>query len=133
MPKLLTAHIHHGITLAVAAVLLLAGCGGSSQPSNSPNSAAEAPPGTSNGGAVEPTTKRKVSHGTQVAAARVGVVTITSCLREHGIKVPPQRVSAPVPVFNMKGIDTTTPKFRSAYDICFRKAIVAFKARLSKG
>lgn len=74
-----------------------------------------------------------VTPATHAAAARAGVTTLAGCLEEHGIKVPPQRLSAPQPVFNERGLDTKTAQFQKAYRPCLAKAIAAYEARLRKG
>ena len=50
--------------------------------------------------------------------ARAALVKYASCLRQNGINVPAPNTTASGPVFNTKGIDTSSTKFKAAEGKC---------------
>jgi hypothetical protein len=72
----------------------------------------------------------KVPPKLQAAAARVGVITATRCMHKHGVRLPPQNLSAKNPVFNTNGLDTKNPRIAAALHVCLHTAIAAYEARL---
>lgn len=135
MSKLLTSHSRRGlaVALALAAMLWLAACGGSGKTASSQTSASSHTSAAAEAPTNQSAINKRYPHKTLLAAARVGVITLTDCLRERGIKVPPQRISGPNPIFSAKGINTTTAQYRSAFPPCYTKALAKFHARLRKG
>jgi hypothetical protein len=138
MSKTPTTHIHRGAAaaaaLSVTAMLWLSGCGGSSKGSGQ-NAGSQGPSAAahpSGGGNNGTSTAANVPHSVRLAAARVGVISLTGCMRKEGIKLPPQRVSGPNPIYNPGGINTRTPQYQHAMHICLPKAIAAFNKRLKK-
>lgn len=133
MSKPFTARFHPGPAIAVVltTALCLAGCGSSGKKAGS---TAEAPlPRSPSSLALSAAKKLGISAKTQGAAARVGVITLSACLREHRIKVPPQSLSSPQPSFNMKGLDRKNRRVAAAMQTCLPKAEAAYKARLYQG
>ena len=56
--------------------------------------------------------------GLNSASARAALAKYATCLRQNGINVPPPNTSGNGPVFNTKGIDTSSSKFRAAQSKC---------------
>jgi hypothetical protein len=50
-----------------------------------------------------------------------------SCMRENGVNVPAPNTSGTGPVFNAKGIDTTSPQFHAAESKCSADLQGAFR------
>lgn len=138
MPQTPTTQTRRAAAVAAAvsitAMLWLAGCGGSSKSSGQnagsqgPSAAAHPSTGgnSANGKAAE------IPHSVRLAAARLGVISLTNCMRKEGIKVPPQQVSGPKPTYTPTGINTSTPQYRHAMHICLPKAIAAYNKSLQK-
>jgi hypothetical protein len=136
-----TAHTHRGLAaiVAVMAMLWLAGCGSSSNTPSADAPAANETPASSNAAGSSgskgtgTTTATKHTRHEEVLAARQGVITMTKCIEGYGVKVPPQNLHAAKPVFSVKGIDTETQQFHTAYTACLGKAIGVYKAALRRG
>jgi hypothetical protein len=52
------------------------------------------------------------------ASARAGLAKYAACLRQNGINVPAPNTSGKGPVFDTKGIDTSSSKFKAAEKKC---------------
>lgn len=52
-----------------------------------------------------------------------------NCLRENGIKLPAPNTSGNGPIFNTKGINTASPRFKAASAKCRSVLIAAFRGR----
>jgi hypothetical protein len=52
------------------------------------------------------------------ASARAGLAKYAACLRKNGINVPEPNTTGKGPVFNTKGIDTSSSKFKAAQSKC---------------
>jgi hypothetical protein len=61
---------------------------------------------------------RVPGQGFNRAGLRTALAKYASCLRENGINVPAPNTSGNGPVFNTKGIDTTSPAFVKAQQKC---------------
>jgi hypothetical protein len=48
-------------------------------------------------------------------------VQFATCMRSHGIKLPPPNTSAGAPVISSKGVDTSSPAYTKAEAQCARK------------
>lgn len=138
MPKTPTTRIRRGAAVAavlsVTAMLWLAGCGGSSK-SSGQNAGSQGPPAAARPSAGGNSAKGKAAEipdSVRLAAARLGVISLTNCMRKEGIKVPQQQVSGPKPTYNPTGINTSTPQYRHAMHICLPKAIATYNKRLQK-
>jgi glyceraldehyde-3-phosphate dehydrogenase/erythrose-4-phosphate dehydrogenase len=59
-------------------------------------------------------------------ALRAALVKFAGCMRAHGIKVPTPNVSGTGPVFDPKGIDTSSAQFRAAAKACRSTLASAF-------
>jgi hypothetical protein len=49
---------------------------------------------------------------------RAALAAFASCMRAHGIKLPPPSTAATGPIFDTKGLDTTSPAFKAATAAC---------------
>ena len=56
--------------------------------------------------------------GVNSASARAALTKYAACLRENGVNVPEPNTSGTGPVFNTKGIDTSSSKFKAAQSKC---------------
>jgi hypothetical protein len=56
--------------------------------------------------------------GLNSASARAALTSYAACLRQNGINVPAPNTSGNGPVFNTKGIDTASAKFKAAQSKC---------------
>ena len=52
------------------------------------------------------------------AAARAGLTKFAACMRENGVNVPAPNTSGKGPVFDTKGIDTSSAAFKKAQQKC---------------
>jgi hypothetical protein len=52
------------------------------------------------------------------ASARAGLAKYAACLRQNGVNVPAPNTSGKGPVFDTKGIDTSSSKFKAAQSKC---------------
>lgn len=122
----------------LSAVLWLAACGGSSTPSKQAASARTTAStsaqtqshttGQSSTAAKPPSAPAFRVREIKADAARATILEMSDCLAGHGIKVPPQDPSSENPVFNGKGLDTTS----LTYKHCVAKAIAAYKTTLKQ-
>ncbi|MGH2911128.1 MAG: hypothetical protein ACRDJ3_01485 [Solirubrobacteraceae bacterium] len=53
----------------------------------------------------------------------------SACLRQNGVKLPPPNTSGKGPVFSAKGLNTSSPQFKSATTKCRGVLLSAFRAR----
>lgn len=130
--------------VSIVAALSLAACGSSSgtgKTTSSHTSAAAVATTASNSSTETPNTSTTASQATTTApqssttapppqivrADRQGIVAMSSCLRQQGVHVPPQNLSAPNPTFNSTGVNASSP----AYKGCAAKAIATYNAALS--
>ncbi len=67
------------------------------------------------GGALAGAGRRGLRNDPQFKAA---LSKFSACMTEHGIKLPPANSSGTGPVFNTKGVDTSSPQFKSAVAKC---------------
>ncbi len=68
------------------------------------------------------------------SARRTASLTkFASCMREHGINLPAPNTSGSGPVFNTKGLDTTTPQFKAALSTCRSELTTLFRPGGSTG
>ena len=51
-------------------------------------------------------------------AIRAALTRFAACMRSHKVNVPPPNLSGKGPLFDMKGVNTTSPQFRVALDQC---------------
>jgi hypothetical protein len=56
--------------------------------------------------------------GLNSASARAGLAKYAACLRQNGVNVPAPNTSGKGPVFDTKGIDTSSSKFKVAQSKC---------------
>ncbi len=56
--------------------------------------------------------------GFNSSTARAALTKYASCMREHGVKLPTPNTSGKGPVFNTKGINTSSAAFKSAQQKC---------------
>jgi hypothetical protein len=56
--------------------------------------------------------------GLNSASARAGLAKYAACLRQNGVDVPAPNTTGNGPVFNTKGIDTSSSKFKAAEKKC---------------
>jgi hypothetical protein len=56
--------------------------------------------------------------GVNSASARAALTKYAACLRENGVNVPEPNTSGNGPVFNTKGIDTSSSTFKAAQSKC---------------
>ena len=56
--------------------------------------------------------------GLNSASARAGLSKYAACLRQNGINVPAPNTTGKGPVFDTKGIDTSSSKFKTAQKKC---------------
>ncbi|MFZ2052253.1 MAG: hypothetical protein WAU69_15135 [Solirubrobacteraceae bacterium] len=121
-------HISRGATGLIAA-LSLAACGSSSPPSKTtePHTSTVAAASTRSSSSTKAHSSDAPATSAAEEQARAGrhtILTMVACLRQHGIHVPQQDLSAPNLRFNSTGIDTSTP----AYKNCSQKALAADEA-----
>lgn len=121
MSKLRVSHINRGaaVSIAIAAALWLSGCGSSS----SSGSASSNP---ANNAVARATKKLGISPKREAAAARLGVIKLSRCLREHGIKVPSQPLSSSHPTFNLNGVNRHSAQFHT----CLTTAVAEYQSHL---
>lgn len=61
---------------------------------------------------------RSGAGGLNSASARAGLAKYAACLRQNGVEVPAPNTTGKGPVFNTKGIDTSSSKFKAAERKC---------------
>ena len=62
-------------------------------------------------------------------AFRTALAKFGDCLREQGINLPAPNTSGKGPIFDTKGIDTSSPKFRQAEAKCRSTLLAGLRAR----
>jgi hypothetical protein len=62
------------------------------------------------------------------AAAKAALTQFAACMRENGVNLPAPNTSGAGPVFNTKGIDTSSEAFKKARQKCQGKLGGAFDA-----
>jgi hypothetical protein len=65
----------------------------------------------------------------RVPAFRKALATYAACLRRNGVNVPAPNTSRKGPVFSTKGVNTNSPRFKSATVKCRGVLLSAFGAR----
>ncbi len=113
-------------TVLVIASLTLAACGGSSGGSSSSAATSSSTASTATSAATpapssQSTAKSPTSEAgltVKRAAFNRALIKFAACLRRHGIPIPPPDTSGKAPLFNTKGLDTSSPKFTAARDKC---------------
>jgi hypothetical protein len=68
-------------------------------------------------------------HGFNSAAGRQALAKFAACMSENGVKIPAPNTSGKGPIFNTKGIDTASAKFKEAESKCRSELLGAFRAR----
>jgi len=58
------------------------------------------------------------AHGFNAPAAKQALAKFAACMRENGVNVPTPNTSGKGPIFNSKGLDTTSAKFAAAEVKC---------------
>jgi hypothetical protein len=58
---------------------------------------------------------------------KAGLAKFESCMSANGIKLPPPNTSGKGPIFNTKGVDTTSAQFRTATSKCASQLQLAFR------
>ena len=105
-------------TVAPTATVAPTSTTGSSQPSGAPKTAQpqlQRPNGPGSGRANGP-------------AFRLALAKFATCLRQNGVNIPAPNPSGKGPIFNTKGIKTSSPQFRTATMKCRSVLIAAFRA-----
>jgi hypothetical protein len=59
---------------------------------------------------------------------RHGLATFATCLRHHGVNIPPPNTSNNAPIFSTKGINAKSPRFKAAAKACRSLIIKAFRS-----
>jgi hypothetical protein len=62
-------------------------------------------------------------------AAKQALVKFAACMRENGVNVPAPNTSGKGPVFNSKGLDTSSSKFAAAESKCRTDLLNVFRKR----
>jgi hypothetical protein len=62
-------------------------------------------------------------------AAKQALVKFAACMRENGVNVPAPNTSGKGPVFNDKGLDTSSAKFAAAESKCRADLLSVFRKR----
>lgn len=62
-------------------------------------------------------------------AFRQALAAYSACLRQNGVNMPAPNTSGKGPVFSTKGVNTSSPRFRSATMKCRGVLISAFRAK----
>ncbi|MGP0100525.1 MAG: hypothetical protein ACLPUT_02750 [Solirubrobacteraceae bacterium] len=71
--------------------------------------------------------------GFNSAAGKQALAKFAACMSENGVKIPAPNTSGNGPIFNTKGIDTASAKFREAEAKCRTDLLGAFRARPGAG
>ena len=113
--------------LAVTACLAVASCGDSSGTASprahlvarSASTSASSRPGLSS----DPNGKDDSSHGRTFRAseARNALARFASCMRTHGVHLPPPDTASNGPIFDTRGVSTTGRVFTAALSLCRRE------------
>jgi hypothetical protein len=67
------------------------------------------------------------------AAGKQALAKFATCMRENGVNVPAPNTSGTGPVFNTKGLDTSSPTFTAAEAKCRSDIQGVFRARPGAG
>jgi hypothetical protein len=117
--------IGHSLRAAIASAIVLviasfslAACGGSSSGSSSSASSATSAATPAPAGQSTAKSPSEASTSVKRAAFNRALIKFAACLRSHGIHIPPPDTSGKGPLFNTKGLDTTSAKFTAARDKC---------------
>lgn len=86
--------------------------------------------GTGLAGGAGALAKRRLFDNTRFSQA---LVVFADCLRRNGVPVPPPNTSGKGPVFDTRGLDTTSPKFRQARQQCRGTLLQALHATAHRG
>lgn len=65
--------------------------------------------------------------GFNTAAGKAALAKFSTCMSENGVKIPAPNTSGKGPIFNTKGIDTSSAKFREAEAKCRTDLLGAFR------
>lgn len=76
-----------------------------------------------------PAAKRRLSN----TRFRQALVVFADCLRQNGVPVPPPNTSGKGPLFDTRGLDTASPKFRQARQKCRSTLLTALRATAHTG
>jgi hypothetical protein len=68
-------------------------------------------------------------HPPRATRFRQALATYAACLRRNGVNVPIPSTSGRGPAFSMNGVNTNSPRFRSATVKCRGVLLSAFRAR----
>jgi hypothetical protein len=66
-------------------------------------------------------------------AVKQALSKFASCMRENGVNLPTPNTSGKGPVFNTKGLEPTSTKFKAAQTKCASDLISTFRARPGAG
>ena len=66
-------------------------------------------------------------------AVKQALSKFASCMRENGVNLPTPNTSGKGPVFNTKGLEPTSTKFKAAQTKCASDLVSAFRARPGAG
>jgi hypothetical protein len=69
------------------------------------------------------------SRGFNSAAGKQALAKFATCMSENGVKIPAPNTSGNGPIFDTKGIDTASAKFKAAERQCRNELLGAFRAR----
>ncbi len=69
------------------------------------------------------------THGFNSAAGKQALAKFAACMSENGIKIPAPNTSGKGPIFDTKGIDTSSAKFKEADTKCRTDLLGAFGGR----
>ncbi len=98
--------------------------GGSGSASNSTSSTATRSSGTA---AAQGKSRLGNTH------FRQALVVFADCLRRNGVPIPPPNTTGKGPLFDTRGLDTTSPKFRQARQKCRSTLLRALRATAHRG
>ncbi len=79
---------------------------------------------------------RAASHGRRAfnsPSFRKALVSFTACLRQNGINVPAPNTTGKGPIFETKGIDTSSPQFKQAEAKCRGVLLAALRPKAGAG
>ncbi len=66
---------------------------------------------------------RRPGQGFNAAASRQRFTAFAACMKSNGINLPAPNTSGKGPIFNTKGVDTSTAKFKAAQVKCAREEL----------
>jgi hypothetical protein len=120
---------------AIAVMLCVAACGGSSKTPAQTASSQKASSTQSQSSSSSQTksasaeTQRSSQSAEEANAKRVltariaGAKNMVRCMRAHGLHVPPQNLAKG---FSARGMDSSSPQFKQAYPGCLRASIKVY-------